>query len=80
MSAVSPSTDMPIGSITTAVAVLETHMDMNPVAIMKPSTICFGFVPTRVTTRSARRRCRFQRCMPSARMNPPMKRKIVGLA
>jgi hypothetical protein len=45
-SAVSASTDTPMGSITTAVAVFDTHIDMKPVASMNPRTSCFGFVPT----------------------------------
>ena len=66
--------------MTTAVAVLETHMDMKPVASMKPKMMRFGLVPTILTTTSASRRCRFQRCRPSAMRKPPMNRKIVAEA
>jgi|GEM_PF-3035820 len=78
VSAVSMSTEVPMGSITTAVAVLDTHMDIKPVASMKPKMMRFGLVPTTLTTISARRRCRFQRCRPNAMRKPPMKRKIVA--
>lgn len=66
-----------MGSIMTAVAVLDTHMDRKPVASMKPSTSILGLVPTASTVSSAIRRCRFQRCIVRASMNPPMNRKIV---
>ena len=39
-----------------AVAVLDTHMVMNPVAIMNPRTIILGLVPTTLTTFNAMRR------------------------
>ena len=73
----SAMTESPIGSIMTAVAVLDTHIERKPVATMNPSTSCFGCVPTRRTVRSAIRRCRFQRCSARARKKPPMNRKIV---
>ena len=68
-----------MGSIITAVAVLETHMDRNPVAIMNPATIAEGLVPMTSRVSSAMRRCRFHRCMARARRNPPMNRKITLL-
>ena len=73
------STDTPIGIIITAVAVLETHMDRNPVAIMNPATTPPGLVPMALTVTRAIRRCRFHRCMARARMKPPMNRKMMLL-
>src|SRR5699024_9429847 len=70
-------TEMPIGNITTAVAVFETHIDIKPVAIIKPKMRRYGEVPTIFTTYSAKRRCRFQRCRPRASKNPPVKRTVV---
>ena len=80
VSAVSMSTEVPMGSITTAVAVLETHMDIKPVASMKPRMMRLGEVPTSLTTTRARRRCRFHRCRPRAMRKPPMNRKMVAEA
>lgn len=79
-SAVSESTEIPIGSMTTAVAVLDTHMDKKPVASMKPRISCLGEVPTTLTTNSAMRRCKFQRCSANAMRKPPMNKKIVDEA
>jgi len=56
------------------VAVFETHMDNNADATMKPSTSRGGELPIAITVRSAIRRCRFQRCIAWAIMNPPRKR------
>ena len=78
VSAVSASTEVPIGSITTAVAVLDTHMDKKPVASMNPKIRRLGEVPMIFTTYSARRRCRFQRCRASAIRKPPMNKKMVA--
>ena len=75
----SSSTEMPMGSIMTAVAVFETHMDRKPVAIMNPAIICGGLVPISRTVSRAMRRCRFQRCMASASRKPPMNRKMTLL-
>ena len=75
----SSSTDTPIGSIITAVAVLDTHMDRKPVATMNPATIWEGLVPMTFTVSSAMRRCRFHRCMARASRNPPMNRKMMLL-
>lgn len=74
------STDTPIGSIITVVAVLLTHMLRKPVASMKPPTMRTGDVPTARTVTSAMRRCRPQRCIASAIMKPPMNRRINSLA
>lgn len=73
------STEMPIGSIITAVAVFETHIDMKPVAIMKPAIIGPGLLPMRLSVKSAMRRWRFHRCIDRAMRNPPRKRKMIGL-
>ena len=52
----SSRTDMPMGSIMTAVAVFETHMERNPVAIMKPAIIAPGLSPITFNVSSAMRR------------------------
>ena len=65
------STLRPMGSIITVVAVLLTHLDRKPVAIMNPPIIAFGFVPTARMFCSTIRRCRPQRCIASASMNHP---------
>ena len=71
-------TERPIGSMSTAVAVFDTHMERNPVEIMKPAIMRFVRSPiTRRTTRAIRR-CRFHFCIDRAMRNPPMKRKIVS--
>lgn len=69
-----------MGSITRVVAVLLTHMLRKPVAIMNPPMSRTGLVPTASTVSSAMRRCSPQRCIASAIINPPMKRKITSLA
>ena len=73
------STEMPMGSIITAVAVLETHMERKPVAIMNPAISADGLEPIMRRVSRATRRCRFQRCIASASMNPPMNRKMMLL-
>ena len=75
----SSSTDTPIGSIITAVAVFETHMETKPVATMKPRTSRDGLVPIMPTIARAMRLWRFQRCIARARMKPPMNRKMMLL-
>ena len=73
-------TDSAMGSIMIVEAVLEIHM-LNPAATaMNAPTNCRGRVPTRVSTLSAIRRCRPQRSTASAIINPPLNRKISGLA
>ena len=74
----SVSTDIPMGSIMTAVAVFDTHMDKNAVAIMNPAIIAPGLLGMIRKTPNAIRLCRFHRCMASAIKNPPMNRKIVA--
>ena len=69
----------PIGTVITAVAVFEIHIDRNADAAMNPSTIRAGPPPMRWMMPSAIRRCRFHLCMVSAIMNPPIKRMIVLL-
>ena len=49
-------------------------------AIMNPPIIAFGFVPTARMVCSVIRRCRPQRCIASASMNPPMNRKMRSFA
>ena len=72
------STEIPMGSIITAVAVFETHMETNPVAIMKPAIIGPGLLPMMDRVMRAIRRCRFQRCMAKAMRKPPRNRKMIG--
>src|SRR5690606_12161905 len=66
-----------MASIITAVAVLEIHMERNPVATMNPRIIFLGAVPKRVMTYRAIRRCRFQRSMAMANKNPPRYKKMI---
>ncbi len=73
-------TERPSGSIITAVAVLETHMLSAAAASINAPTMTLRRVPARRRRVSARRRCRPQRSMVSAIMNPPMKRKMIGSA
>ena len=69
----------PIGTIITAVAVLDIHIDRNAAAAMKPSTIRAGPPPTIWMMASAMRRCRFHFSMVRAIMKPPMNSTIVLL-
>ena len=69
----------PIGTIMMAVAVLETHMDRNAAATMKPSTIRDGPPPIIRMILRAIRRCRFHFSMVSAIMKPPRNSTIVLL-
>ena len=66
-----------MGTIMTAVAVLLTHMVMNQLANIKPKTICAGLVPTVSTVSSAKRRCKFQRCVAKPSSTPPKTRKTM---
>jgi hypothetical protein len=74
------STERPIGSIISVVAVFDTHMERKPVAIISPSTMRFGSTPTRRRVRSAIRRCRFHFSMAMAIRKPPRNRKTIELA
>src|SRR5699024_85435 len=65
-----------IGTIMTAVAVFETQAEMKAEAIIRPSTICEGLVPTRRIVRSATRRCRLDFSVARPRITPPMTKKI----
>ncbi len=69
----------PMGTIITAVAVSEIHIERNAAAIMKPRTLRAGPPPTAWMMLSAMRRCRFHFCIVSAIMKPPMYRTIVLL-
>ena len=69
----------PIGTIMTAVAVLETHIDRNAAATMKASTIRDGPPPMVRMILSAIRRCRFHFSMVRAIMKPPKNSTIVLL-
>lgn len=61
-----------MGSIISAVAALEIHIERKAEAIKTPSTMLRRLLPIRLTMESAIRRCRFQRSMAMARMKPPM--------
>ena len=69
----------PIGTIMTAVAVFEIHIDRNAAATMKPRTIRAGPPPTAWMMLSAIRRCRFHFSIVRAIMKPPRKSTIVLL-
>ncbi len=71
---------MPIGIIISVAAVFDIHMLSRAQAAMKPATSRRGDVPVRATNASATLRCSDQRCMAAAMKNPPMNRKITGLA
>ena len=73
-------TAIPIGTINIAVAEFEIHIERNAVAIMNPSRRRSARTPTRLTTVSAIRLWRSQRSIPSARRNPPRRRKTTGSA
>ena len=68
------ATDIAMGSIISVVAVLLTHMLTSPDDSRKPAMIAFGFVPRRLTSPMAMRRCNCHRSMASAMMKPPRKR------
>ena len=74
------TTDSAIGSIISDVAVLLTHMLTSAEASRNPAMIDAGRVPSIPMRPIATRRCRCQRCIPSAMTNPPRNRKMIGLA
>jgi hypothetical protein len=74
------TTEAPIGSIITAVAVLETHMLMRAVASMNPAINRRGLVPTIAIVTSAMRAWSPLRCMASPSIRPPANRKMISLA
>ena len=65
-----------IGTIMTAVAVFETQAEMKAEAIIRPSTICEGLVPTRRIVRECHRRCRLIFPVARPRITLPMTKKI----
>ena len=69
-----------IGTMITAVAVLETNAEIRAEAAMRPSTICAGFVPTARMVSSATRRCRLAFSVARPRMTPPITRNTTELA
>jgi len=69
-----------IGSMIAVVAVLETNMLSRAEASMKPPITLVARDPARRRISSARRSANPQRCIASARRNPPINRKIKGLA
>ena len=68
------------GTIMAAVAVLLMKAERNVVVSIRPKTIRFGVVPTKLITTSAMRRSRPQRITPPASMNAPRKRNTVSEA
>ena len=69
----------PMGTIITAVAVFEIHMDKKADAVMKPSIIVDGLPPIRRIIQSAILLCNRHFSMAIAIIKPPIKRKIVLL-
>ena len=68
------TTDMPMGSIMMAVAVLLTHMLMKPVAIMNPAICLLGSEPTFARMFRAMRLWRLHFSMARPSRKPPKKR------
>ena len=68
------ATEMPMGSIMMAVAVLLTHMLMKPVANMKPAICILGQEPTLLRMSRAMRLCRLHFSMARPSRKPPKKR------
>lgn len=64
----------PMGTMMTAVAVVETHMVISALGSMRPKTIWLGLVPTARMISRATRRCRFQRCVARPSTMPPRTR------
>ena len=60
----------------TVVAVLEIHMDKNPVANMKPNIILSVLPPSFKIILRAILLCKFHFWIAFARINPPINRKI----
>ncbi len=69
-----------MGSIMSVVAVFDTHIDRNAVAIIIPRMIWCGCVPTAASVRSAIRRCSSHFCIAIAIRKPPMNRNTMGSA
>ena len=69
----------PIGTIITAVAVFEIHIDKNADAIINPKIILDGPEPTTWMIFKAILRCRFHFSIVRAIMKPPMKSTIMLL-
>jgi hypothetical protein len=65
-----------IGTIITAVAVFEIHIETAAVAISMPSRSCLGSVPTACSTRSATRRCRPVCSIAAPIAMPPRNKKM----
>ena len=71
---------MPMGNIIKAVAVLFTHILITADAMMNPIMIEVGLAPRRFNIFNAIRLCKFHVCIPMARINPPINKKIIGFA
>jgi hypothetical protein len=67
-------------TIIIVVAVLLSHMLNNPVASMNPRMIRLPLVPVMFTILNAIRLCKFHFSMARPIMNPPINKKITGLA
>ncbi len=68
-----------MGIIIMVVAVLDNHIERNPVAIMNPNTRREGFPPISFSMRNAMRLCRFHCSTAIAIRKPPRNRKISQL-
>ena len=60
-----------IGSIITAVAVFEIHIDINAVATINPRIMFTTFVPIKLIMFNAIRLCKFHFCIAIAIIKPP---------
>ena len=69
-----------MGTMITAVAVLDTQAEIIAEATIRPRTICAGRVPTVRMVKSAMRRCRLLFSVARPRITPPITRKTTGLA
>ena len=64
--------DIPMGSIITAVAVFDIHMERNAVATIKPKMILETLVPIILIIFNAIRLCKFHFSIAMASIKPPM--------
>ena len=72
-------TERAIGSITTVLAVLDIHILIKAVAIIKPRMTLLGEVPVLFIIVSAILLCRLTFSSARAKTNPPKKRKTIEL-
>ena len=72
-------TDTAMGNIIMVVAVLLSHIEIRPVARIKPRMILFPLVPVILTIFKAIRLCKLHFSIARPIIKPPMKRKITSL-